>query len=54
MEEDITIKLTKMITASCTCVTKTNDITFHNENCHYRVICEAITEIENLRKERIN
>lgn len=34
-------KLDLAMIASCTCTTKTHEIEYHNQNCRYRLICEA-------------
>lgn len=34
---------------SCTCMTKTHEHKYHDETCRYRVLCEAIDEIDKLR-----
>lgn len=49
MIQSTTLKLLQHTIASCTCFTKTNDIKYHNEDCRYRVISEAIEEITQLR-----
>lgn len=51
MSSSITDKLLYLTVASCTCCTKTNTIKYHNENCQYRILTEAINKINELEAE---
>lgn len=48
---DITEKLVLQQAASCNCLTKTPDTEFHKEYCLYKVLVEAVNEIEYLRNK---
>lgn len=39
--KDIETGFVKLKLASCTCVTKTPDYSFHEQGCRYRVVCET-------------
>lgn len=45
-------RLADACTASCTCLTKTPDWTHHEANCRYRLLSEAVEQIESLQSER--
>ena len=47
---DIYLRLVGLTIGSCTCSTKTNDPKLHKMDCPYRVIRDAMEEIEELRK----
>jgi hypothetical protein len=50
IEQDIVFKLLLATSSSCSCLTKTPELKYHNDICTYRVIMEAIDEINELRK----
>lgn len=39
--EAVQHKLTKIMTAGCTCMTKTPELQYHSERCHFRLAAEA-------------
>jgi hypothetical protein len=49
-ENDILFRLRLALSSSCTCLTKTPLIEYHDMNCRYRVLMEAAVEIGELRK----
>ena len=51
MTQDILVRLTMATVASCSCMTKTYLPEHHQDICLYRVICDAIEEIEKLRSK---
>jgi transcription elongation factor Elf1 len=48
--DDILFRLVRATCASCSCCTKTNVPSYHQETCLYRVLSDAMDEIESLRK----
>jgi hypothetical protein len=34
-------KLTRIMVGGCTCMTKTPELRYHNERCHFRLASEA-------------
>ncbi len=44
-------KLNSAMVASCTCATKTPEVEWHHESCHYRLFFEAGAVIFRLRKK---
>jgi hypothetical protein len=52
MTDSIDVRLAKATVASCECMTKTPEVKFHNEDCRYRIIMEAMGELDKLRAER--
>lgn len=49
--KDIADRLLFATIASCTCLTKTPDHEWHQENCKYRIVIEAREEILKLRDQ---
>lgn len=49
MSDDITHRLDLACVASCQCITKTPNSTHHAIDCRYRVMQDAVSEIEQLR-----
>jgi len=43
---DVSLQLSKLITGSCTCDTKTPELKWHETWCRYRVAQEVTTEVE--------
>ncbi len=49
MTDDLLLRLNQGLLASCICGTKTPIFTYHDSLCKYRLLSEAIEEIESLR-----
>lgn len=49
MTDDLILRLHQGTIASCVCGTKTPVWTYHDSLCRYRLLSEAIEEIESLR-----
>lgn len=52
MTGDIVSRLLDAAISSCSCATKTPAVEYHKPDCRYRVIQDAITEINNLREAK--
>lgn len=48
---DIKANIYRMMTSSCSCVTKTNDPDYHYVDCRYRQLNEALSYIEELENK---
>lgn len=48
MHSELTRRLARCTVASCRCMTKTPEVQYHNEDCLYRVLNEAIVVIDTL------
>jgi hypothetical protein len=48
-KSDIVWRLIYQCNSSCSCLTKTPEPEYHELNCRYRVLMDAITEIQELR-----
>lgn len=49
MLEEFAGLLERMKITSCHCMTKTPVHTFHDKNCRYRVVCEALEKYQQLK-----
>ncbi len=45
---DVFEKLNRATVASCTCLTKTPEVEYHDENCRYRLLREIYTDVERI------
>ena len=41
IKADVFTLYTIAVIGSCTCLTKTNEVKYHEEDCHYRLVSEA-------------
>lgn len=41
IQNDVMTLYSVAIIGSCTCLTKTNEVKYHREDCHYRIVSEA-------------